>query len=201
MGRPRNFSDDEVIDGLTDVFSAHGYQATSVQMLVEASGLGKQSLYNSFGDKKALYLKALDCASARFGTVALQMDEAPDGRRAVAVFFEQLLQLCLSPDPAEHACVVSTGLLEEVADPDIGKALRDKWAASHRLLLRAVKRGQADGSVVNPDAATELADVLMALMSGLRVSARALKSPARLSATIARVLAVLDDAEPLSQSS
>ncbi|MBC7940790.1 MAG: helix-turn-helix transcriptional regulator, partial [Chitinophagaceae bacterium] len=76
MGRQRLFSDDEVIEGVADLFAARGFKGTSVQMLADACGLGKQSLYNSFGDKQTLYLKALDCASARFGAVVDEMARA-----------------------------------------------------------------------------------------------------------------------------
>jgi TetR/AcrR family transcriptional repressor of nem operon len=192
MGRQKSFSDDEVIEGVADVFAVHGFKGTSVQMLSEASGLGKQSLYNSFGDKQGLYLKALDCAAARFGSVADEMARAPDGRRAIHVFFERLLCHCLSADAAEHACMVSTGLLEGVAQPRIAHALRSKWAASHGLLRGAVQRGQADGSIGSREDAQALADLLMALMGGLRISARAVDDPLRLQDTIARVLSLLD---------
>ncbi|MBC7799426.1 MAG: TetR/AcrR family transcriptional regulator [Gemmatimonadaceae bacterium] len=188
------FSDDEVIEGVADVFAARGFKGTSVQMLADASGLGKQSLYNSFGDKQTLYLKALDCASARFGAVVDEMARAPDGRRAIDLFFERLLCQCLSADPAEHACIVSAGLLEGLSEAPIADALRSKWASSHALLEAIVRRGQADGSVGASDPPAELADLLMALMGGLRVSARAVPDPTRLHKTIGRALSLLDTA-------
>lgn len=192
MGRPKSFSESEVIQGVADVFSAHGFKGTSVQMLVDASGLGKQSLYNSFGDKQSLYLKALDCAAARFGVVSEAMNNAPNGRDAIHVFFEHLLGQCLSADPSEQACIVSAGLLEGLSEPPITDALRTKWTTSHALLKATVIRGQEDGSIGADGPARELADILMALMGGLRVSARAVDDPSRLRATIKRTLSLLD---------
>jgi TetR/AcrR family transcriptional repressor of nem operon len=59
MARPRQFEEIQVIEKLMKVFWDKGYEATSMQDLVDASGLLKGSLYGAFGDKRALYLAAL----------------------------------------------------------------------------------------------------------------------------------------------
>ena len=60
MARPREFDEDRVKDALMNVFWEKGYEATSMQDLVAATGLLKGSLYGAFGDKQALYLAALE---------------------------------------------------------------------------------------------------------------------------------------------
>jgi TetR/AcrR family transcriptional regulator, transcriptional repressor for nem operon len=192
MPRERNFSEAQVIDHAADVFSAHGYGGTSVAMLAEATGLGKQSLYNAFGDKQALYLKAVDCAVARYGAVALAMRDAASGRAALHAFFDHLVKNCASGDPAQQSCIVSSGLLEAIDDPTVRMSLQSKWQSSHELLRAAVERGQRDGSVKNMAPSAQLADMLMSMMSGLRVAARVDADPARLSAALALALKVLD---------
>lgn len=195
MGRTKLFTDEEVLDSVADVFSAHGYGGTSISMLTDATGLGKQSLYNSFGDKQSLYLKAIDCATSRYVQVKNVMDAAPDGYAAIQRFFDAILQACTSSDPAEHSCIVSAGLLEGIDDDEINQTLCSKWAASHGVLLAAIKRGQADGSITTKDSATELADYLMTLISGLRVTRRAVHQLVRLRKTMHRGLAVLHESE------
>ncbi len=59
MARPRAFDETDVIEKLMLVFWEKGYEATSMQDLVKASGLLKGSLYGAFGDKHALYMAAL----------------------------------------------------------------------------------------------------------------------------------------------
>ena len=59
-GRPREFDEDEVLDRALDAFWKHGYKATSVSHLTEATGLAKGSLYKAFGDKRQLFELALD---------------------------------------------------------------------------------------------------------------------------------------------
>jgi TetR/AcrR family transcriptional repressor of nem operon len=192
MAREKQFSEAQVLDEVADLFTAHGYQGTSLAMLLQATGLGKQSLYNCFGDKRALYLKSIDCATSRYGEVTAQMQAAPDGRAALQRFFDHVIGQCDSAEAADRSCVVASGLLEAVDDALIEQTLRAKWAASHELLRAAVERGQKDGSVHNAAPSAALADLLLALMAGLRVNARAGFGAARLGRSVELVLAVLD---------
>lgn len=192
MGREKQFDEAAALQSAADVFLAHGYQGTSLAMLLDATGLGKQSLYNSFGDKRALYLQAIECTVARYGAARMQMNRAPDGRAAVAAFFGSLVNGCASKDPAAKNCIVSAGLLEGVDDTVIAHCLRDKWAGTHELLRATVERGQKDGSIRNQAASAALADLLLSVMAGLRVSARAQFAPERLQRTVDLVLQLLD---------
>ncbi len=59
MGRPKEFDEAEVLERAVELFWARGYQATSVQDIVDHVGVNRQSLYNEFGGKDALFLAAL----------------------------------------------------------------------------------------------------------------------------------------------
>lgn len=59
MGRPREFDEDAALTKIMDVFWAKGFEGTTLNNLVTATGLRKGSLYAAFGDKRAMYLKAL----------------------------------------------------------------------------------------------------------------------------------------------
>ena len=59
MARHREFDEDKVLDALRDVFWEHGFEGTSYTQIMKATGLKKGSLYAAFGDKRALYQKAL----------------------------------------------------------------------------------------------------------------------------------------------
>jgi TetR/AcrR family transcriptional regulator, transcriptional repressor for nem operon len=173
MVRPKNFETDAVLHQVADAFSTHGYEGTSMAVLCEVTGLGKQSLYNSFGDKETLYCKAIDASAVRFGERLSAIEYSKNGRDAVEIFFSILLGLCVSHDPSENNCIVSAGLLEGVDRPQVNEKLTDQWKSSRIFLKKMVLCGQRDGSIRNDLAAEKLADLLMALMSGLRVSARA----------------------------
>jgi TetR/AcrR family transcriptional regulator, transcriptional repressor for nem operon len=191
MPRERNFSEPEVLDRLTDAFSTHGFAGTSMALLQEATGLGKQSLYNTFGDKQAMYLQAIDCAVQRFVQGAAAMQAAADGCAALALYFDVLVQKCASDDPAQQHCIITNGLLEGVDEAPLHWALTSRWQATHELLRATVERGQRDGSIANSSPSAELAELLMALTSGLRVAARAGRSRAQMERLVVLTLGVL----------
>lgn len=199
MAREKQFNDAEVLEGAADVFTRHGYQGTSLAMLLEATGLGKQSLYNTFGDKRALYLKAVECAAARYAGLQAKMQAASTGRAAIDAFFEQLVGGCASADVGRKSCIVSAGLLEGVEDDAIQARLREKWLGTHELLRAAVERGQKDGSIRHPAPSAALADLLVSLMGGLRVHARADVPGARLKEAVAIALSLLDQPAPAAK--
>lgn len=194
MPRERRFSELEVLDRLTDVFSTHGYAGTSLALLEEASGLGKQSLYNTFGDKQAMYLQAIDCAVKRGAHVTAAMQGAADGRAALGFYFDSLIDGCTSDDPAQRHCIVTGGLLEGPAEPALAWELTSRWQGTHELLRTTVERGQRDGSIINTAPSAELAELLIAVVSGLRVAARAGRSRAQMERLVALSLGVLDSA-------
>jgi TetR/AcrR family transcriptional regulator, transcriptional repressor for nem operon len=194
MARPREFDTDAVRQRLAGVFATHGYSGTSMALLSQAAGLGKQSLYNAFGDKKTMYLQAVQQAGSGLAPTAQAMALAPTGLQAVQLFFSGLLGVCLNPNPAINNCIVSAGLLEGVETDAVADELRSRWAATEALLRKAVARGQRDGSVRADVPAAELAQLLMTLTSGLRVSARALQNKRQLAAVAALGLKVLEPA-------
>jgi TetR/AcrR family transcriptional regulator, transcriptional repressor for nem operon len=192
VSRSKSFSPASTLQQVADVFVERGYDGTSLAQLEAASGLGKQSLYNTFGDKKAMYLAAVECATARWAGVQALMQSAPDGRQALQRFFDALVQDCASGDAQRQSCIVSAGLLEGIDDDDIQQRLQSKWNDTHALLRGAVVRGQADRSVASAAKPQELADHLMTAMGGLRVMARTRPGAARLKRVVAQALSVLD---------
>lgn len=59
MGRKRNFNDDEILARAGEVFLEHGYEGTSINALVKATGLLRGSLYGAFGSKRGMFVAAL----------------------------------------------------------------------------------------------------------------------------------------------
>jgi len=192
MSRERSFSEPDVLNRLTDAFSTHGYAGTSLALLQEATGLGKQSLYNVFGDKQSMYLRAIDCAVQRGAQGAAAMHAAADGRAGLALYFDLIVETCASADAAQRNCIITGGLLEGLDEAPLIWALTSRWQATHELLRSAVERGQHDGSIANPAPSAELAELLVTLISGLRVAARVGRSRAQMARLAALTLGILD---------
>lgn len=73
MARRREFNEDKVLDALRDVFWEHGYEGTSYADIMAATGLKKGSLYAAFGDKRALYQKAIARYDAQIVSAGVKM--------------------------------------------------------------------------------------------------------------------------------
>ena len=168
MGRSREFDSDTALDGAIGVFREHGFEGASAEMLVKAMGIGRQSLYDTFGDKWRLYRTAVrrygmgecaaHCEALRSGVRALDGIDAML-RRVV----ETAYQPCLG---VGSICEfgVSRPDLAEVHTP-LAKTLRDAIAAR-------VRDAQRDGDVasnLDPEAASEF---LIANIAGIRVAGR-----------------------------
>ncbi|HEY6132993.1 MAG TPA: TetR/AcrR family transcriptional regulator [Rubrivivax sp.] len=196
MNRPRHFDLDGLRECVTDVFVKHGYRGTSMSMLTEASGLGKQSLYNALGDKEAAYLQAIECASLRYAALQAAMQDASDGRQAVHRFFDQVVEVCAGADPAQNVCMLTAGLMEGIEAEAIAAKLQEKWHALCNLLRLSIERGQHDGSIRRDVGSDVLCDVLVALLAGIRVAARAPTDRTSIETTVRWVLKLLDEGSP-----
>lgn len=74
MGRPRQFEEASAVDAAADLFRKRGYAATSVDHLVEATGVHRGSLYGVFGSKLGLFLRVLDAVNASHTDPAQRLD-------------------------------------------------------------------------------------------------------------------------------
>lgn len=172
MVRPREFDRSEALDRAMQVFWAKGFAATSTDDLVQAMGIGRQSLYNAFGDKRRLYLEALDAYQQ--GTVAGHLRRLGAPASPLAGLRDLLLGLIAEDDGLRGLGCMGVGSVGEfgVSDPDVA-ALRSKAAAPLRArLVERIREGQAAGEIVQQMDAGDAADFVQMTMTGLQLAAR-----------------------------
>ena len=172
-GRPRSFEPDEILDRAMALFWKRGYAATGLAELEQVTGLGRQSLYGAFGDKRALFARAVE----RYFDVVLKphlidvLDAPGSGRANVERIIAQWETTAAAPD--FNGCLVGNSSTElSLHDPAIVELLRRKLelmeSAFHRALCRAERAGEL-GAGVDPRA---VARTLLALAQGLAVIGR-----------------------------
>jgi TetR/AcrR family transcriptional repressor of nem operon len=112
MARPRGFEESAVLDAVTRAFWAGGYEGTSTRDIVGRTGLTQSSLYNAFGDKRAMFRQALDhyLANTLRERIA-RLERNPSPERAVAAFFWELLERSFA-DPLHRGCLLVNSVLE-----------------------------------------------------------------------------------------
>lgn len=170
MARPSEFDRDEAIASAIKVFARHGYEAASTSDLLEGMGIGRQSLYGAFGDKRRLFLEAL----RRYAADSLaQMRAALSGGTAAEGIEAALLVGLGSSADIETGCLGVGSIVEFSRSDEDVNALND--AASRTVIAdfaQRVRDGMASGAF-DPDLDAEAAaGMLLALRSGLKVSAR-----------------------------
>ncbi len=173
MVRPREFDRDEALDRATRVFWAKGYAATSTEDLLAAMKIGRQSLYNAFGDKRKLYLEALERYQRTSNSGHL---ERLDSSASSLGGIEALLLGLIAEDDSKRAlgCMGVSAVGEfGSADPEL-VILRNK--AGHALFKRLadrIREGQECGEIDPAIDAREAAAFLQMTMQGIQLGARA----------------------------
>src|ERR1700730_15432589 len=147
MARPREFNREEALERATGVFWAKGYASTSTDDLLTAMGIARQSLYNAFGDKRALYLEALERYQRT--TIAGHLQRLNGAASPIAGVEALLLGLISDTDDILGLGCMGVGAICEFGstDPDIA-ALRSKVSpVLHSRLAERLKAGQAAGEI------------------------------------------------------
>ncbi|HVY16222.1 MAG TPA: TetR/AcrR family transcriptional regulator [Rhodopila sp.] len=192
MARPREFDEATVLDAAAGCFWSRGYEATSVRDLIEKTGITGASLYNAFGDKRTLYQKALDHYVEDSIANRIRRCEQLPPRRAIGVFFEEILSRSLY-DPEHRGCMLVNAALDVAPhDPDLQQVVAAMLTRIETFFRRTVEAGQADGTITRSLTAETLGQHLLGVLMGVRVLARVRPEKALLEGVIAPALALLD---------
>ncbi|HEX3235972.1 MAG TPA: TetR/AcrR family transcriptional regulator [Gemmatimonadales bacterium] len=193
MPRPKSFDEDAVLDQAVQLFQERGYEGTSLADLEAHLGLGRQSIYNSFGDKQALFLKALERYRQNISELMLGQLDAPDaGLEAIRAFFRTSVEAMTAPGP-RRACLVASTILERGAeDPDALLRCNHARAGLERLLRRALAQAKSRGEVSRSLDVEATATLLVIQNYGLNILAKTGAPAADLHAAVEVLLAGLE---------
>lgn len=173
MARPKIFDPDTALDAAISIFSQHGFEGTSATALTAAMGVGRQSLYDTFGDKWQLYLSALRrYVNRSVATQILALRAAPKALDGIAAHFSVLIEdACSSVRPA---CLGVGAICEFGREkPEVTEITE----ASNRLLTYAIKErlveAQAKGEIAGDLDPQDAAGFLVGNLVAIKVAARA----------------------------
>jgi len=172
MARPKSFDDDAVLDRALQLFRQRGFEGTSMSDLEAHLGLGRQSLYNTFGDKRELYLKALDLYQRQANGQMLAMLEAPDaGLDALERWLAANTAAVTAPGrPA--GCFAVNSIVERPDDaPTAARCTRGRECLT-AAIRAALSRAQAKGEIAAERDVEGLVGLVVAHVYGLAVLAR-----------------------------
>jgi TetR/AcrR family transcriptional repressor of nem operon len=172
-GRPRAFEPDTVLDQAMAEFWKRGYEGTGLADLERATGLGRQSLYGAFGDKRALFSQVVE----RYFSQVLKpyVIDVLDAKGSARENLERIFASWQLAAAAEdfNGCLVGNAVSEfGLRDPEISGVLRRKLELMEAAFTRALKRAQKSGEVRAELDVRATARSLLAIAQGLAVVAR-----------------------------
>ena len=172
-GRPREFCVDQALGAALHVFWAKGYDGASMADLTEAMGITKPSLYAAFGNKEALFHKALDMyeqEKLEYGRAAL---EQPTARKVAEYYLKGAIEVHGGArDPKGCMGLISSLACSPEAESIKADVVRRR-ASSQRALVARFERAKAEDDIPAHVDAEGLTSVLYALLQGITVQAGA----------------------------
>lgn len=193
MARPVEFDYDVVLENAMEQFWREGFEASSVQKLLDATGINRGTLYNSFGDKDTFFKLCVDRYNGMLKGVTdntLGNKDAKAGK-ALSAFFDASLAA-----PAKQrtlGCLLINSVCESIVwNPEIQKILKDSLNNIRKAVLtrtRELEKGRALAKGLNAEKA---ADLLMNLYVAVKVGARSGKAPKQLTEQVIFTLASIE---------
>ncbi len=192
MSRVKEFDVDAACDAALELFWRQGYEATSVSDLVRELGIGKASLYATFGTKHELYLAALNSYAAR-GNARIVDDLAGPGPALAAVrgLVERYLAEILD-EAGRNGCFVVNAAMEMLpGDAEVSRVVERSWDALEVALTMALSRAKAQGELAEDADPAVLAGFLLTVLQGMRVLGKGADPVARVRAAAEQAMVVL----------
>ena len=192
MARSKKFDETVVVDKAIRLFTGTGYNGTSAQDLVEALGISRSSLYDTFGDKQGLFLRALrQYYQQSFGPYIDALTHTTDLPATLREQFAQLTEQATRPDPTGGCLIVNSATELAAHDPVVGAVVRESMQAVEDAFFTAFCRAQQAGLVSARHSARALARSFQTTFTGLRVMAKAGASRAAFEDVVSLALALL----------
>lgn len=173
MARLKAFDEERAIDAAVDCFWMRGYEGTSVRDLAEAMGIGGASLYNAYGDKRALFARSLERyanRSMRERIARLEAGHRP--KEAIGAFIEEIIERSLK-DPDRKGCLLINSALDVAPhDAEIGRVVSGYLDEIRGFFRRNLVAARKAGQVPRKIDAESVSTHLLGVIAGIRVLAR-----------------------------
>jgi len=169
-GRPREFDTDAALDKAITRFSEYGYHGTSISDLNACLGLTSGSIYKAWGDKRGLFLAALDrYMTQRSEAIAACLASELSGKKKIELLITQYALLSSEVAGRTGCLVIESAVELSLADNEISKLIAAQQTRQQEQLLRLLEEGQMDGSIRTEVNAANMAKLLLATQQGMRI--------------------------------
>lgn len=182
MARPVEFDENKVLTNAMEQFWREGYEASSVQKLLDCTGINRGTLYNSFGDKDTFFKSCVDQYNKVVANqIAATLKNSKLGPwDAIEAYFDESV-LNVTSKHRSMGCLLVNSLCESINyDKEMRKVVRGSLATIRKALAARLKEAHKDRKVKKGVSVEFAAEVLMNSLHGIRVNSRDGKSPKQL---------------------
>jgi AcrR family transcriptional regulator len=176
MARPKEFDQEKALRKAISLFSKQGFAATSTDDLMRAMDVGRQSMYDTFGDKRALFLKALKMyVTESIHSITVELERPGSALSAVQ---NALVTFAERKDLSSAEGCMGLNAISEFGqrDADVTRISRNAADVLRRTLMRVLSRAKNQRDI-NSDADLDgMADFFESTLAGIRMAAKAGKS-------------------------
>ena len=193
LGRPKEFDTEQALDAAMHLFWRQGYEATSMQNLLDTMQLSKSSLYQTFGSKHALFQQCIQHYRKMMTTGARQnLEQAPSARAFIEQVYLSLVDKAKDPNNRIGCLVMNTATELAQRDEDIARVIKQGTESFITMFYEAVKRAQLEGDIPPSKDAQSLAHYLLSSLAGLNAMVKAGAGKTVLNNVVKEILRSLD---------
>jgi len=192
MARTKSFNQEEVLDKAVQLFWTKGYNATSANDLVKELGLSRSSLYDTYGDKRTLFVKSLNRYRKTVVAEMIKMiDNSTNIKAALREIFKLIIEQDIEAKIPKGCFIVNSAIELSSYDKEIAKIVALNQQKVEEALEKAILKGQKEGTISNNQKATYLAKFFYNSIVGIRVSMKYSKFRSSLDEVITINLSIL----------
>ena len=193
MARPREFDETAALEAAMECFWRRGYEATSLRDLTASMGLTAPSLYNAFGDKQALFARALERYLDRTTRDRLhRLEESLAPAEALHRFFAEIIEHSIKDRQRKGCFLVNSALEVAPHHAECRAVIAEQFGEIESFFKRCILAAQADETVSLDVDASDVARLLLGVLLGIRVLARTQPNQNVLEGVVRPALALLD---------
>jgi TetR/AcrR family transcriptional regulator, transcriptional repressor for nem operon len=173
MARTKDFDEDEVLAKAVSLFWYKGYNGTSMQDLVDGLGISRSSLYDTYGDKHTLFIKALESyKESATGKMCDIVTNAVSAKEAIKRLLE-ITTMDLVGDCEHKGCFMTNATVEVAPhDKEVSDIVCQNDQQVEDAFYKAIEKGQMSGEITSKQDARALARFIINNVKGMRVSAK-----------------------------
>jgi len=192
MPRTKEFEPEAALHEAMELFWRKGYEATSMRDLLDGMGIGRGSFYATFGDKRSLFLAALDrFEEYRTSWIPEVLGGSDPPLESIRRVFERTVEGLVGFEP-RRGCLLANSAVELAPhDPEVAERISRYVRRTEDAFERALERARAAGDLSEESDPRALARFLVNNLHGLRVMARAGADRETLEDTVGIVLRAL----------